>query len=137
MADPRQPVVMIGGVPVVDAPHEIDADNAEGFDKLLLHAACCGHGTVVVNLAGTRFCDSSGVRVLARAHERAMAEGGELLMVIPASAFVLRVFALTGLDRLIPNFADLHEALEQGQAVIPRPLQRPATPSPDAGLPDV
>jgi anti-sigma B factor antagonist len=137
MADPRRPVVMIGGVPLVDAPHEIDADNAECFDKLLLHAARRGHGTVVVNMTGTRFCDSSGVRVLARAHERAMAEGGELLMVIPASAFILRVFALTGLDRLIPNFADLHEALEQAQAVVPRPLQRPATPSPDAGLPDV
>jgi anti-anti-sigma factor len=71
MADPR----VIGGVPVVDAPHEIDADNAECFDKLLLRAARRGHGTVVVNMTGTRFCDSSGVRVLARAHERTVAEG--------------------------------------------------------------
>ena len=60
MADPRDPVVMIGGVPVVDAPHEIDADNAECFDKLLLHAASCGRRTVVVNMTGTRFCDSGG-----------------------------------------------------------------------------
>jgi hypothetical protein len=44
MADRRHPIVMIGGVPVVEAPHEIDADNAECFHKLLLHAACRGHG---------------------------------------------------------------------------------------------
>jgi len=137
MADLRHPIVMIGGVPVVDAPREIDAANAESSDKLLLHAASCGCGTVVVNLTGTRFCDSGGVRVLARAHERAVAAGGELLMVIPASSFVLSVFALTGLDRLIPNFADLHEGLENAQAVVPRPLQRHDDPAVEADLPDV
>ena len=63
--------------------------------------------------------------MLARAYERALAAGGELLMVIPASAFVLSVFALTGLDRLIPNFADLHEALEEAQAVVSRPRATP------------
>ena len=38
------------------------------------------------------------------------AEGGELLLVICAAA-VLRIFALTGIDRLIPNFPDLDQAL--------------------------
>ena len=66
-----------------------------------------------------------------------MAEGGELLLVIPASSFVLRVFAFAGIDRLIPNFADLHEALEDAQAVVPRPLQRHDEPAIDAGLADV
>ena len=136
MADPNYPIVMIGGVPVVKAPPEIDADNAEFFQKMLLHAACRGHGTMVLDMTGTRFCDSSGVHVLARAHERAVAAGGELLMVIPASAFVLSVLTLTGIDRLIPNFADLHEALEAAHAVVPRPLQRPAVPSADADVPD-
>lgn len=137
MADPRRSVVMIGGVPVVDAPHEIDADNAECFDKLLLHAASCGRRTVVVNMTGTPVLRLRRVRVLARAYERALAAGGELLMVIPASAFVLSVFALTGLDRLIPIFAGLNEALEQAHAVIPRPLRRRDEPSAEAGVPDV
>jgi anti-sigma B factor antagonist len=150
VADPRYPVVMIGGVPVVNAPQEIDTASAEWFREMLLHAACRGQGTVVVNMTATRFCDSSGVSVLVRAHERAVAEGGELLLVIPASAAVLRVFAITGIDRLIPNFADLNEALAVARAVLPRPLQRPATPGmgtgqtgdptvppPDAGPPDV
>ena len=137
MGDPRYPVVVIGGVPVVDAPQEIDAANAESFQKVLLHAALRGHETVVVNMTGTRFCDSVGVYVLLRALQRAVAHGGELLMITPASAAVLRVFALTGIDRVIPSFADLHEALGHAHAVVPRPLQRPARPSAEAGLPDV
>jgi anti-anti-sigma regulatory factor len=46
------------------------------------------------------------------AHERAQAEGGQLLLVIPAPA-VLRVFALTAMDRMIPNFTSLDQALAQ------------------------
>ena len=76
MADPRYPVVVIGGVPVVDAPQEIDILNAEFFRKTLLRAAYRGQGTVVVNMAATRFCDSIGVEVLARAHEQAVAADG-------------------------------------------------------------
>ena len=58
-----------------------------------------------------------------------MADGGELLLVIPASAAcVLRVFAITGIDRLIPHVADLNQALERAPAVVPRPLHRRATP---------
>jgi anti-sigma B factor antagonist len=137
MADPRDPIVMIGGVPVVEAPQEIDVANAEPFREILVHAACRGHAPVVVNMTGTRFCDSSGVRALASAHKRAVAEGGELLLVIPADAPLFRVFAIIGIDRLIPHLADLNEALEAAHAVVPRPLQRPAVASADADVPDV
>ena len=58
----------------------------------------------------TRFCDSSGLHTLLAAHKRAQAEGGELLLVIPSAA-VLRVFAITAIDRMIPNFTILDEAL--------------------------
>jgi anti-sigma B factor antagonist len=121
MADPRYPFVMIGGVPVVNAPLNIDAANAGWLQNMLLRAASCRRATVVVNMTGTRFCDSAGVGALVRAHEQALTKGGELVLVIPASA-VLRVFALTGIARVIPHFADLNEALERARAVVPRPL---------------
>jgi anti-anti-sigma regulatory factor len=57
----------------------------------------------------TQFCDSSGLQALLAAHKRAQAGGGELLLVIPAIA-VLRVFAITGMDRVIPNFTSLDQA---------------------------
>jgi hypothetical protein len=60
----------------------------------------------------TQFCDSSGLHTLLAAHKRAQAEGGELLLVISAAP-VLRVFALTGIDRMIPNFTSLEQALAQ------------------------
>ena len=48
--------------------------------------------------------------VLAR--KQAVAEGGELRLVIP-SVTVLRVLAVTGIDRLIPSFASLGETLAE------------------------
>ncbi len=60
----------------------------------------------------TQFCDSAGPHALFDAHKRAEAEGREVLMVIP-SAIVRRVFALTGVDRMIPHFTSLAEALAQ------------------------
>jgi anti-sigma B factor antagonist len=100
----RYPIEMVNGVPVVAAPEEIDASNAGWLRAALLEAAARGHATFVVDMTGTQFCDSAGLGVLVRAHNRALADGGELRLVIPASAMVLRVFALTGIDRVIPNF---------------------------------
>src|SRR5436190_7568761 len=107
---------MVSGVPVVAAPAEINASNADWLRAVLLEAACRGHGTFVVDMTGTRFCDAAGVDVLARAHRRTLAEGGELRLVVPASALVLRMFAVSGLDREIPNFPSLYEALEPAPA---------------------
>jgi anti-sigma B factor antagonist len=129
MADHSYPVVMIGGVPVVEAPPEIDLSNAERFRAALMRAASGRHrAVVVVNMAGTRFCDSSGLHALADAHNRATAEKYELLLIMPASDIVLRVLTLTGLDQRIRGFTNLNEALAWADTVIPRPLQPPATP---------
>ncbi|MGH3191871.1 MAG: ChaB family protein [Streptosporangiaceae bacterium] len=104
------PVEVVEGVPVVVAPEEIDVTNAEMLRSALLKAATDGRDTLVVDMTRTRFCDSSGLHVLLAAHKRAQAEGREVLLVVPSAA-VLRVFAITGADRLIPNFASLPEAL--------------------------
>ena len=101
---------MIGGVPVVAAPEEIDITNARFLQSAMQAAAARGNGTLVVDMTLTRFCDSSGLHALLAAHKRAQAEGGELLLVL-AGAAVLRVFSLTGVDRMIPNFSSLDEAL--------------------------
>ena len=110
MQDGRFPVGLAGGVPVVTAPEEIDVTNAPGLRAALLQAAADGNGTLAADLTLTRFCDSSALHTLLAAHKRALAEGGELLLVIPHAA-VLRVFALTCIDRMIPNFTSLDDAL--------------------------
>jgi anti-sigma B factor antagonist len=115
MPDARFTVEVVRGVPVVAAPEEIDITNAEALRAALSTAAADGHGTLVVDMTRTRFCDSSGLHVLIAAHRRAGAEGREVLLVIPSTT-VLRVFALTGMDTVIPNFTSLAEALAQAPA---------------------
>jgi anti-anti-sigma factor len=115
MPEDKLPVEVVQGVPVVAAPEEIDITNAEALRAALLTAAADGHGTLVVDMTRTRFCDSSGLHTLIAAHKRAEAEGREVLLVIPGTA-VLRVFALTAMDRVIPNFTTLAEALAQTAA---------------------
>ena len=115
MPDDSFPVELVGGVPVLAAPEEIDITNAEPLRAALLKAAASGPGTLVVDMTRTQFCDSSGLHTLIAAHKRAEAEGREVLLVIPSTT-VLRVFALTGMDRVIPNFTRLPEALTQTAA---------------------
>jgi anti-sigma B factor antagonist len=121
MADVRYPIETVSGVPVVAAPAEIDASNADWLHAVLLEAAARGHATFVVDMTRTQFCASAGLGALLRAHKRAVAEGGELRLVIPTSAAVLRVFALTGIDRVIPNFPSLYKAVKPAPAAAPRP----------------
>ena len=124
----RHPL-MINGMPVVTAPGEIDVTTAEHLRAVLFHAAARGHATVVVDMSRTRFCDSAGLAVLVRAHKRAVTEGGELRLVIPADGAVARIFAITRLDLVIPLFSSLDEALAPRRAAVIRPLR----PRPSAG----
>jgi anti-anti-sigma factor len=126
-------VEVVSGVPVVTAPEEIDITNAAGLRAALLEAAARGSRTLVVDLAQTQFCDSAGLNVLVRAHKRAQADGRELLLVIGAAA-VLRIFAVTGIGRLIPSFPSLEQALAQAPAVpnLSPPGVLAAAPAPPA-----
>ena len=112
MHDSRFPVEVVNGVPVVATPEEIDITNAPELRSALLEAAALGHRTVVADLSRTQFCDSSGLHTLLAAHKRATAAGGDMLLIIPGNA-VLRVFTITGVDQIIPNFTSLEEALAQ------------------------
>jgi anti-sigma B factor antagonist len=128
MPEPSFPVELVDGVPVVAAPEEIDITNAGGLRAALFQAAAPGDGTLVVDMSQTQYCDSAALNVLVRAHKRAQADGSELLLVICGAA-VLRIFAVTGIDHLIPNFPSLGEALAQvpaGSGPPPLPAAAPA-----------
>jgi anti-sigma B factor antagonist len=109
------PVEVVESVPVVTAPEDIDFSNAAGLRAALLQAAASGHGTFVVDMSRTQFCDTAGLHALVGAHKRARAEGGQVVLVIGGSA-VLRIFSVTGLDRVIPYFPSLEQALGQAPA---------------------
>jgi anti-sigma B factor antagonist len=104
------PVEVVEGVPVVTAPEEIDITNAAGLRAAVSEAIGPGSAVVIVDMSRTRFCDSAGLNILVNADRRARAEGGEVRLVIIAESIV-RVVALTGVDRVIPIYASLEEAL--------------------------
>jgi anti-sigma B factor antagonist len=121
MRDVGFPVEVIRGVPVVVAPEEIDITNAEGLRAALLAAAqlqAADHrrGTFVVDMTRTRFCDSAGIHALVDAYKSARDGGGQVLLAV-AGAAVPRIFEITGIDRVIPRFPSLEEALDHVPAV--------------------
>jgi anti-sigma B factor antagonist len=127
MPDGGLPVELVSGVPVVTAPEEIDIINVGQFRQALLASAACGAAITVVDLTRTRFCDSAGLHALVAAYKRARAAGRELRLVIPGAS-VLRVFAISGLDRVMACYGELGQALAQPGAHQPGAHQPGAAP---------
>jgi anti-anti-sigma factor len=104
------PIEMIGDLPVVTAPAEITASDADQLRISLLMAASCRSATIVLDMAKTRRCESAALRVLERAHLRAQSGHGELRLAA-SGADVLDELARAGLDWLIPRYASLADAV--------------------------
>lgn len=101
----------VDGVPVVATPAEIDITTADRLRAALLDLVSGGHPKVVVDMTRTQFCDSTGLSTLIRTYERITAEKRELRLVLPADGIVPYIMNLTGVDRFIPCFARIEEAL--------------------------
>jgi anti-sigma B factor antagonist len=103
-----------GGLAVATAvavlPAEIDVSNADRVAGELFAVIKPGVRVVIVDMSLTTFCDSSGLRAIARAHDRAQAQGAELRLVTAAPG-VLRVLAVTGSDTVVPVYSQLDDAL--------------------------
>ena len=110
MPETSFPVQVIDDAVVVTAPGEIDLANAGALRAALAEAAGPGPALVVVDMSQTRFCDSAGLNVLVAADRLARARGGEVRLVITGEP-VARIVALTGVDRVIPVYPSLEEAL--------------------------
>lgn len=117
MPETSFPVEVASGVPVVTAPEEIDVTNAAWLRSVLLEATAAGNATLVVDMSRTLFCDSAGLNVLVRAHQRAEAMGGQVRLVI-STTDVRRIITVTGIDRVIPSFPSLEQALAPATAPV-------------------
>ena len=110
MTEPGFPVRIARGVPVVTAPEEIDITNAGALRAALLRAAARPGPVLAVDMTRTRFCDSAGLHALIGAHKRARAEGRQVRLAVTGPQ-VRRLIDLTALDRLIPVYPSLDQAL--------------------------
>jgi anti-anti-sigma factor len=97
------------GVTVVAAAGELDLSTIPGLEGQLLREVN-GRRSVVVDLTRLSFVDSSGIGLLIKAH-RARENGAFLHTVVAPGSQVERVFALAGIDKALPLFRDLGEAI--------------------------
>jgi anti-anti-sigma factor len=89
---------------------EIDLAAADEIAPLLDRATARPGARVVLDLSGITFLDASGLRLLTRARNRVLDEGGELHLVC-SHPLTLRVLRITGLARLLPPRATLDEVM--------------------------
>jgi anti-sigma B factor antagonist len=100
---------MAGEVPVVELEGEFDISTAHEVDQELLRLDGQRPGTVVVDLRGLSFIDSTGLRSLLSADARCRQYGGRLVLV-PGPPAVHRVFRIALLDQR-PEFMENLDAL--------------------------
>lgn len=96
------------GALVLVVTGQLDLDSVAPLDETLQQVARDGDGPVVVDLSAVAFADSATVNVLLRAHD---ALGTALRLAAP-SAVLERLFALTGLDTVLPLYETVGKAVE-------------------------
>jgi anti-anti-sigma factor len=65
---------------------------------------------LLVETSGLTFIDSSALHVIISAHSE-LCSAGSVLALISPSAYVARLLQLTGVDQVIPVYADAEEAI--------------------------
>ncbi|MGH9089447.1 MAG: STAS domain-containing protein [Acidimicrobiales bacterium] len=97
-------------VPVVSAAGEIDVATAPPLRDRLQALTASGKSTVVVDLLGVTFLDSTALGVLVGALKRCRESGGDLPLVITEPR-ILKVFEITGLTDVFPIHATVDDAV--------------------------
>jgi len=121
------PVHWAGPRAVVALPAEVDISNADLVSDTLLAVLNRGVGTLVADMTGTTFCACAGVTALVRAQQRAAANRAEI-RVAATTPVVLRVLALTGVDRVLPVFDTVGDALAGAAERAPGPEDEDPAP---------
>ena len=94
---------------VVLVTGEVDVYTSPSLKSALMAAAEEDCPTVIADMSGVDFIDSSGLGVLVGALRRAREAGGELRVVCDKENIV-KIFRITGLDRVFPMFSTLDQA---------------------------
>ena len=98
-----------GDVCIVSLEGEVDVYTASQLKDVLVETIEGGCAKVVVDLDAVSFIDSSGLGVLVGALRRAKERSGSVRLVCVREN-VLKIFRITGLDKVFPIFASVGEA---------------------------
>ena len=84
-------------VGVIALSGEFDLAGVQDFERELAKLEAGGANVLLVDMSGLRFMDSSGLRALVMADQRAK-KAGRRLAIVPGPTAVRRVFEITQLD---------------------------------------
>jgi anti-anti-sigma factor len=93
---------------LIQAYGEIDIANAGEMQRTVDSCVAGGADRLIVDLSGIRFLDSSGLNVLIRT---ARQFGPGSIGVVVSRPSIRKVFALSGIDRIVPIFASVADAM--------------------------
>jgi anti-sigma B factor antagonist len=91
---------------------DLDLYTAPILRDRVLAAADDTHAGVIIDLTEVPFMDSSGLGVIVGCLKRVREAGGDLVLVTKPGSAPTKLLSLTGLDRAIPTFATIDEALD-------------------------
>ncbi len=100
----------VGKAWVVSASGDVDVHSAPVLEAAVAPLSRRAGVALVVDLSGVEFIDSTGLGVIVTTLKHVREADGTLSVVV-STPRVLKVFALTGLDVVIPLHATLAEAL--------------------------
>ena len=100
-----------GEVPVLRLEGEIDVANVEEIRARMRGLVTNRSFALIVDLSPTSYLDSAGINLFFSAGEEMRGRQQQLYIVLPSASPVLRMVSLTGLDKALPTFGGLEEAL--------------------------
>lgn len=99
-----------GSTPVVTVSGEVDIAAAPQLRQRLIELVERPCKTIIVDLSEVQFMDSTGLNVFSAVRKRMKTLDGRLILAGPRPP-VIRLFQLSGMDRLFTIVADREEAI--------------------------
>lgn len=106
---------MDDGLRVISVHGELDLETAPKFEAPLDAALTAGESSIIIDLSGCEFIDSTGIAVIVRAWQRASGNGseglgGDLVLCCPSDQ-VNRLLKITGVESSISIHPDRDAAV--------------------------
>jgi len=99
------------GLIVVSPSGELDLSNGSALEEAITEARDKGPESLVLDLTGLTFMDSSGLRILIDTWNESKLAERALTLVVPKEGLVRRVLEVSGCDAFLPIVDRLDEAL--------------------------
>lgn len=94
---------------IIEVGGEVDVYTAPRLREAIVTAVEAGHTQLIIDVERVEFLDSTGLGVLVGALKRVRADGGSLDIVCTHER-ILKIFKITGLDKVFGLHASVDEA---------------------------